>query len=151
MTQTIQAIQDSIVDDFAFFTDWSEKYEHLIELGLELPPLADEHKTEAKRIVGCQSNVWLNAEYNPEQGTMRYTADSEAMIVKGLVSLLIRMLSGQKPADILQAELNVFQRIGLDQHLSGTRSNGLVAMIRDMKRYAAEYAAVELTTPEIKA
>lgn len=144
MTQTINEIQDSIVDDFAFFSDWSEKYEHLIELGLELPALDPEHKTEAKRILGCQSNVWLNAEYAPESGTMLYTADSEAMIVKGLVSLLIRLLSGQKPADILQAELNVFQRIGLDQHLSGTRSNGLVAMIRDMKRYATEYAASEI-------
>ncbi|MBT9546117.1 MAG: SufE family protein [Candidatus Sericytochromatia bacterium] len=144
MTQSINEIQDSIVDDFAFFSDWSEKYEHLIELGLELPPLDPEHKTEAKRILGCQSNVWLNAEYDATQGTMIYTADSEAMIVKGLVSLLIRLLSGQKPAAILQAELNVFQRIGLDQHLSGTRSNGLVAMIRDMKRYAAESAATEV-------
>ncbi len=144
MTQSINEIQDSIVDDFAFFSDWSEKYEHLIELGLELPPLDAEHKSEAKRILGCQSNVWLNAEYDATHGTMIYTADSEAMIVKGLVSLLIRLLSGQKPAAILQAELNVFQRIGLDQHLSGTRSNGLVAMIRDMKRYAAESAASEV-------
>jgi len=150
MTQSINNIQDSIVDDFAFFSDWSEKYEHLIELGLELPPLDAKHKTEDKRILGCQSNVWLNAEYVAESGTMRYTADSEAMIVKGLVSLLIRILSGQKPADILQAELNVFQRIGLDQHLSGTRSNGLVAMIRDMKRYAAESAAHERQTEESK-
>lgn len=141
--QTIAEIQDKIVEDFAIFSDWSEKYEYLIELGMELPALAPEHKTEAKRIVGCQSNVWLNAEYDAASGTMNYQADSEAMIVKGLISLLVRMLSGQKPSDILQAELNVFQRIGLDQHLSSTRSNGLVAMIRDMKRYAAEYASVQ--------
>lgn len=141
--QTIAEIQDQIVADFSLFSDWSEKYEYLIELGMELPPLAPEHKIEAKRIIGCQSNVWLNAEYDPASGTMKYEADSDALIVKGLISLLIRMLSGQKPADILQAELNVFQRIGLDQHLSTTRSNGLVAMIRDMKRYAAEYAAAQ--------
>jgi cysteine desulfuration protein SufE len=145
MHQSISEIQDSIVEDFAFFSDWSEKYEHLIELGLELPALDSSHKTEEKRIIGCQSNVWLHAEYNAATDTMHYTADSEAMIVKGLVSLLIRLLSEQKPEAVLQAELDVFQRIGLDQHLSGTRSNGLVAMIRDMKRYAAEYAVKNLT------
>ncbi|PIQ26669.1 Fe-S metabolism protein SufE [bacterium (Candidatus Blackallbacteria) CG17_big_fil_post_rev_8_21_14_2_50_48_46] len=143
MSQSITEIQDLIVADFSDFSDWSEKYEYLIELGMELPPLAPEHKIEAKRILGCQSNVWLNAEFDPQTGVIQFQADSEAMIVKGLVSLLVRMLSGHTPAEILQAELNVFQRIGLDQHLSSTRSNGLVAMIRDMKRYAAEYVATQ--------
>lgn len=135
--KTITEIQQEIVSEFADFSDWQEKYEFIIELGFELSALDAQYKTEAHRIIGCQSNVWLQAEYDAETHLMRYTADSESMIVKGLISLLIRVLSEQKPEDILQAQLGFLHQIGLDRHLSATRSNGLASMVQEMKRQAA--------------
>jgi len=137
----IAEIQTEIVNDFQDFTDWQEKYEYIIELGFELEPLPAEYKTEARRIVGCQSNVWLQADFDPEQGLMHYLADSESMIVKGLISLLVQVLSGQPPEAILTAQLSFLHQIGLDQHLSVTRSNGLAAMVQEMKRQAALHLA----------
>lgn len=134
---SIAEIQAELVAEFEDFADWQEKYEYIIELGLDLPPLASEHKTEAKRIIGCQSNVWLNAEYDAEAGVMQYQADSESMIVKGLISMLVQVLSGQKPEAIVSAQLDFLNRLGLDRHLSPTRSNGLNAMVQEMRKQAA--------------
>ena len=136
---SIQDKQAAILSEFDDFEDWQEKYEYIIELGFDLQPLAAEHKVEAKRIMGCQSNVWLNPRYDSAQHLMFYDADSEAMIVKGLVSLLIEVLSGQPPEDIVSAQLDFLAHLGLDKHLSSTRSNGLAAMVRKMKQHAAEH------------
>lgn len=135
--KSIARIQEEIVAEFADFSDWQEKYEFIIELGFDLPPLDAQYKTESHRILGCQSNVWLQAEYDADAGVMRYFADSESTIVKGLISLLIQVLSGQKPEDVLQAQLGFLHQIGLDRHLSATRSNGLASMVQEMKRQAA--------------
>ena len=115
--KSIAQIQEEIVAEFAEFSDWQEKYEFIIELGFDLPPLDEQYKTESHRILGCQSNVWLQAEYDASAGLMRYFADSESTIVKGLISLLIQVLSGQKPEDVLQAQLGFLHQIGLDRHL----------------------------------
>lgn len=136
--KSIEAKQQEIIAEFQEFSDWEDKYEFMIELGMDLPPLAPEHKVEAKRIVGCQSNVWLNPRYDAESHLMFYEADSEALIVKGLVSMLIEVLSGQPPEEIVSARLEFLSQIGLDKHLSSTRSNGLAAMVQKMKQYAAE-------------
>ena len=137
MSKTIESIQEEIISEFNDFEDWEEKYEFIVELGFELEPLAEEHKIEAKRIMGCQSNVWLNADYDADTHKMLYQADSESMIVKGLISLLIQVLSQQSPDDILKSELFFLHKIGLDQHLSSTRTNGLSAMIQEMRKQAA--------------
>ncbi len=137
MSDSIDSIQNEIIAEFNDFEDWEEKYEFIIELGFDMSPLAEEHKVESKRILGCQSNVWLHAEYDADKHHMIYVADSESMIVKGLISLLIQVLSQQSPEAVLKNELFFLKAIGLDQHLSSTRTNGLSAMIQEMKKQAA--------------
>jgi cysteine desulfuration protein SufE len=130
---SIQEIQDAIVEEFAIFEDWEEKYEYIIERGLDLTPLSAEEKTEERRILGCQSAVWLKAGYDKEAGVMYYGADSDSMIVKGLISMLIEIFSGQPPEAVANATLSFLERLGLNQHLSSTRSNGLAAMVKQIK------------------
>lgn len=129
---SIKEIEQEIVDEFELFgDDWEGKYEHLIDLGKSLPKIKEELKTEERIIKGCQSKVWLNSEV--ENGKVIFTADSDAIITKGMVALMIRVLSGQKPEDIVNAELSFIEKIGLKEHLSPTRANGLVSMIKQMK------------------
>jgi len=132
--ETIKERESEIVDEFGFFSEWMEKYEHLIELGKSLPLIDDESKVDENLIKGCQSQVWLKADL--ENGKMRYKADSDALITKGIIALMIRLLDDQHPEDIVNAELDFIDRIGLKEHLSPTRSNGLVSMIKQMKYYA---------------
>jgi cysteine desulfuration protein SufE len=132
---SIQEISEALVEDFSLFDNWEEKYEYLIDLGKKLPPMAADLKTEDRKIKGCQSTVWLYSEY--KDGIIYFQADSEAMIVKGLVSMLVRVLSGQKPEDIVATPLDFIEKIGLQSHLAQTRANGLNAMIRQMKLDAA--------------
>ncbi|MBC7921074.1 MAG: SufE family protein [Ferruginibacter sp.] len=136
---TINEAQDQIVDEFALFDDWSDKYEYIIDLGKKLPPLDDRHKKEENKIKGCQSTVWLHAE--PKDDHLLFEADSEAVIVKGLASLLIRVLSDHSPEEIARANLSFIDRIGMGQHLAQTRSNGLASMVKQMKLYALAYQA----------
>lgn len=137
---TIEARQREIVEEFSLFDDWMDKYEHIIELGRELPLIDEAHKDETHRIRGCQSQVWLHAEPRPDV-RVHFTADSDAIITKGLISLMVRVL-GDQPADaIAAAELEFLDEIGLHEHLSPTRSNGLRAMVRQMKLYGAAIAA----------
>jgi cysteine desulfuration protein SufE len=132
---TIEEIEKDIVEEFELFgDDWEAKYEHLIELGKTLPLIKPELKTDDRIIQGCQSRVWLNAE--EKDGTIIFTADSDAIITKGMVALMIRVLSGQKPEDIIKADLSFVDTIGLKEHLSPTRANGLVSMINQMKKEA---------------
>ncbi|HIP36113.1 MAG TPA: SufE family protein [Crocinitomix sp.] len=131
---TIEEKEKEIIDDFAIYEDWMEKYEYIIELGKDLSIISDEYKTEEHIIKGCQSQVWLHAE--KEDNKIYYTADADAIIAKGIISLLIQVLSGQTADEILDAKLNFIKEIGLQEHLSPTRSNGLVAMIKQMKMYA---------------
>jgi len=131
---SINEIQDQIIEDFAFYEDWMEKYEHIIQLGKELPLIAEEYKKEENLIKGCQSRVWLHADY--KDGIVEFTADSDAIITKGLVGLMINVLSGQSPIDIAEADIYFIDEIGLKSHLSPTRSNGLLAMLKQMKMYA---------------
>lgn len=131
---TIDEKQEQIIDEFAFFDDWMEKYDFIIQLGKELPLIDDQYKVEDRLIKGCQSQVWMHAE--EKEGKVYYTADSDALITKGLVSMVIKVLSGQKAEDITRAELYFIEEIGLQNHLSLTRSNGLVSMIKQMKLYA---------------
>ena len=134
---TIAVIQTEIVEEFDMFEDWMEKYEYLIELGKTLPMIDDELKIEENLIKGCQSRVWLNAEHN--NGIITYTADSDAIITKGIVAILIRVLSNQKAEEIARANLVFIDEIGLKEQLSQTRANGLVSMIKEMKLYALAY------------
>ncbi len=136
---TIQEIQEEIVDEFALFDEWMDKYEHLIELGKELPIIDDEYKTEENLIKGCQSRVWLHAELNGNK--IIFTADSDAIITKGIVALMIRVFSYQTPEAIANASLDFIDKIGLKEHLSPTRSNGLLAMVKQIKMYAVVYQA----------
>ena len=133
----IQEIQAEIVKDFAMFDDWMQKYEYLIDLGKELDPIDKKYKTEDNLIKGCQSRVWLHVEYT--DGRIIYTADSEAIMTKGIVALLINVLSGQTPSEISTAKLDFINEIGLKEQLSPTRANGLVSMIKQMKLYALAY------------
>ena len=133
----IQEIQAEIVEDFAMFDDWMQKYEYLIDLGKELDPIDKKYKTEDNLIKGCQSRVWLHVEYT--DGRIIYTADSEAIMTKGIVALLINVLSGQTPSEISTAKLDFINKIGLKEQLSPTRANGLVSMIKQMKLYALAY------------
>ena len=133
----IQEIQAEIVEDFAMFDNWMQKYEYLIDLGKELNPIDKKYKTEDNLIKGCQSRVWLHVEYT--DGRIIYTADSEAIMTKGIVALLINVLSGQTPSEISTAKLNFINEIGLKEQLSPTRANGLVSMIKQMKLYALAY------------
>ena len=135
---TIAEIEEEIIDEFALFDDWMQKYEHIIELGKDLPLIDEQFKTEDHIIKGCQSQVWLQAENN--DGNINFTADSDAIITKGIISLLIRVFNNQKAEDIINAELNFIDEIGLKEHLSPTRSNGLVSMIKQIKTYALAYS-----------
>ncbi len=134
---TINETQDEIIEEFALFDDWADKYEYIIDLGKKLKGLTEEQKTEDNIIKGCQSRVWLNATL--ENGKLIFEADSEAVIVKGLVNMLIRVLSAHTPQEIAQADLYFIDRIGMSQHLAQTRSNGLASMVKQMKNYAIAY------------
>ena len=135
--KTIQEIQADIVQDFAALTDWMDKYEYLIELGKEMPLIDEKDKTEDKLIRGCQSRVWLSC--RAEDGRLRFAADSDAIITKGIISLLLRVYDGQTPADILASDEAFIEQIGLKENLSPTRANGLVSMIATIKAYAASF------------
>ena len=138
---TINEIQDEIIDEFSGLTDWMDKYSYIIEMGNALPPLDEKHKTPDNLIDGCQSRVWVNATY--ENVVIRFDADSDAIIVNGIISMLVRVLSGQTPSAILDADLYFIDEIGLKEHLSPTRSNGLLAMVKQIKMYALGYKAKE--------
>ncbi len=131
---SIAEIEKEIVEEFALFSEWMDKYEHLIELGKALPPFDPKNKTEQHLINGCQSRVWLAASY--ENGVVHFTADSDAIITKGIVALLLRVLSGQAPQAIIDAPLDFINQIGLKENLSPTRANGLLSMVKQMKLYA---------------
>ncbi len=131
--------QDEIIDEFSIFDDWMDKYNYLIELSKDLPEIDPKYKTQQYLIEGCQSKVWLYADM--EDNVVRYSADSDAIITKGIAALLIRVLDGQKPSDIMNNELYFIEKIGLQQNLSPTRSNGLLAMVKQMKLYAMAYNA----------
>ncbi|RYZ56029.1 MAG: SufE family protein [Sphingobacteriales bacterium] len=133
-SQSIAATEQEIVEDFSLFDSWDDKYEYIIDLGKKLPVMDELHKTDENRVRGCQSTVWLTASYN--DGRITYQADSDAVIVKGLVSMLIRVLSGHTPDEILDAKLGFIEEIGMSSHLAQTRSNGLLAMVKQMKNYA---------------
>ncbi len=135
----IEEKQIEIIDEFSSFSDWMEKYEYIIELGKDLPLIDEKYKVEENLIKGCQSKVWLHAELNSE-GKLVFTADSDAIITKGLVALVIRVLSDENPEVISNADLHFVKDIGLQEHLSPTRSNGLASMIKQMKMYAFAYA-----------
>lgn len=136
---TINEIQDQIVEDFSSFEDWMDKYQMLIELGNSLEPLDEKYKTPQNLIEGCQSRVWLQADYN--DGLIHFSGESDAVIVKGLVSLLIQVLSDHTPDEILNADLYFIEKIGLKEHLSPTRSNGLLSMVKQMRVYALAFKA----------
>lgn len=131
---TIEEIEQEIVDEFSMYDDWMDKYAYLIELGSGMEGMAESYKTEKNLIKGCQSQVWFHAEMKEER--LYFTADSDAIITKGIAGLLIRVFSGQKPADIVKADLKFIDEIGLTQHLSPTRSNGLLSMVKQIKMYA---------------
>lgn len=137
--QKIKESEEEIMAEFSHFDDWLEKYSHIIELGKTLPLIDEQHKTDQFLISGCQSQVWLHA--RNENGRVFFTADSDAIITKGIVNLLIRVLSGQTPDDIISAKMEYIDRIGLREHLSPTRSNGLLSMIKQMKLYAVVFKA----------
>ncbi len=139
MGQSIEDIQEEIVEDFQMFDDWEDKYEYIIELGNDLPQIDEQYKTDDHLIKGCQSNVWLRAEM--EGGTLKFTADSDAIITKGIIALLIQVLSGHTPSEVAHANLDFIDRIGLKEHLSPTRANGLVNMVKQMKAYGLAYQA----------
>ena len=134
---TINEIQDEIIEEFSGFDDWMDKYQLLIDLGNEQEPLDEKYKTESNLIDGCQSRVWLQADY--KDGRIYFSAESDALIVKGIVALLIRVLSEHTPQEILDAELYFIEEIGLNEHLSPTRSNGLLAMVKQMRMYALAF------------
>lgn len=139
---TINEIQDEIIDEFEGIDDWMDRYAYIIDLGASLPELPENEKTPANLIEGCQSRVWVDASRDDE-GNVIFHADSDAMIVKGIVAMLLRVLSGHKPEEIASADLYFIDSIGLKENLSPTRSNGLVAMIRQMKNYARAYALLD--------
>jgi cysteine desulfuration protein SufE len=135
--KTIEEIEQEIIEEFSLFDSWDDKYEYIIDLGKKLPLLKDQYKKDENKVRGCQSTVWLVAEY--KDGRIYYKADSDAVIVKGLISMLIRVLSGQTPDDIVNAKLDFIREIGMMSHLAQTRSNGLLAMVKQMKNYALAY------------
>ena len=138
---TINELQDNVIEEFSVFDDWMDKYALLIDLGNSLPPLDEKYKTESNLIEGCQSRVWFQADY--ADGKTIFQGESDAVIVKGIVSLLINILSGHTPQEILDADLYFIDKVGLKEHLSPTRSNGLVAMVKQMRLYAMAYRAKE--------
>ena len=131
---TITEIQNAIIEDFSFLESWEDRYEYMIDLGKSLPLIDPQYKTDEYLIKGCQSQVWLHADCQGD--TIYFTADSDAIITKGIIAILIQVLSGQKASDILQADMSFIDKIGLKEHLSPTRANGLVSMIEQMKLYA---------------
>tara|TARA_B100000575_G_scaffold57829_1_gene43672 strand:- start:27880 stop:28308 length:429 start_codon:yes stop_codon:yes gene_type:complete len=137
--QSIKEIQDQIIDEFNFFENWSEKYQYLIDLGKSLPDFDEINRVDSNLIKGCQSKVWLNSSFN--DNVVIFEADSDAIISKGIISLLIRVFSGHQPEDILNADIDFIEKIGLNSHLSQTRANGLLSMIKQIKLYAIAYQA----------
>ena len=137
MTMTLNEIQDQIIDEFSVFGDWMERYEYLIDIGRTLPPFNVAHKVPDFLIEGCQSKVWLYPSF--ENGVITYTADSDALITRGIVALLVRVFSGRTPDEIIGADMYFIDRIGLRQNLSPTRSNGLLAMLKQMRLYALAF------------
>ena len=137
--QSIQHIQDQIIDEFNFFQDWSEKYQYLIDLGKNLPEFNDSNRIDSNLIKGCQSKVWLNSSF--DNNLVVFEADSDAIISKGIISLLIRVFSGHTPEEIISANIDFIDKIGLNNHLSQTRANGLLSMIKQIKIYALAYQA----------
>ena len=140
---TIAEKQEEIIEEFALFDDWMARYEHMIELGKTLPLVDPDRKTDDKLIKGCQSRVWLDA--GMDNGNMIFTADSDAVITKGIIAILIRVLSEQPPQEVAEANMDFIDEIGLKEHLSPTRANGLVSMIKQMKLYGLAYAAQQKT------
>ncbi|NER17051.1 SufE family protein [Spongiivirga citrea] len=134
---TIKEIQDEIVDEFSMFDDWMQRYEYMIDLGKSLPIIDDQYKIDENIIKGCQSKVWVHAEM--EDDKLKFTADSDAIITKGIIAILIRAFSNQHPKDIIEANTDFIDEIGLKEHLSPTRANGLVSMIKQLKMYAIAY------------
>jgi cysteine desulfuration protein SufE len=139
---TINEKQDGIIEDFELFDDWMEKYEYIIQLGKELPLIDEQYKTDENLIKGCQSKVWLHADY--KDGKLFFTADSDALITKGLVSMVVQVLSGHTPKEIADAEIYFVDKIGLRSHLSPTRSNGLLSMLKQIKMYAVAFLSKSL-------
>ena len=135
----IKEIQEEIVDEFAMFDDWDERYQYIIDLGKSLPVIDEKYKTEENIIKGCQSKVWLHGE--KKDGKVVFTADSDAILTKGIIAVLIRVFSNQEPSDILEADTAFIDEIGLKEHLSPTRANGLVSMIKQIKMYALAFQA----------
>lgn len=135
---TINEIQDEVIEEFADFDDWMDKYQMLIDLGNDLGTLDEKYKTEQNLIDGCQSRVWLQCDY--VDGKLMFSAESDALIVKGIIALLIRVISGHTPEEIRDADLYFIEKIGLKDHLSPTRSNGLLAMVKQIKAYAVAYS-----------
>ena len=135
----IKEVQDEIVDEFSMFDDWMQRYEYIIDLGKSLPLIDEQYKTEDNIISGCQSKVWVHAEQNGDK--VVFTADSDAILTKGIIAILIRAFSNQKAADILEANTDFIDKIGLKEHLSPTRANGLVSMIKKIKMYALAFNA----------
>lgn len=136
---TIDEVQNEIIEEFSMYDDWMDRYDHLIEKGKELPVIEEKHKRNDNLIEGCQSRVWLYTEFN--DGKIYFKADSDAIIVRGIIALLIKVLSGRTPDEIIESDLYFVDRIGLSQNLSPTRSNGLMAMLKQMKLYAIAYKA----------
>ena len=136
---TIKEIQDEIIDEFSMFDDWEERYQYVIDLGKTLPLIDEQYKTEDNIIKGCQSKVWLHGEQ--QDGKVVFTADSDAILTKGIIAILIRVFSNQTPQDILDADTAFIDEIGLKEHLSPTRANGLVSMIKQIKMYALAFSA----------
>ena len=134
---TIASIEKEIVEDFSLLDSWDDKYEYIIDLGKKLPGLDEQYKIDENKVRGCQSTVWLVSDF--KDGNVFYKAESDAVIVKGLISILIRVLSGHKPDEIINADLGFIQKIGLSTHLAQTRSNGLLAMVKQMKNFALAY------------
>lgn len=141
--KTITEIENEIADEFSLFDSWDDKYEYIIDLGKKLPPLEEQYKKDENKVRGCQSTVWLTADYH--DGKIFYKADSNAVIVKGLISMLIRVLSEQNADDIVNAKLDFINKIGMMNHLAQTRSNGLLAMVKQMKNYALAFKAKQET------
>lgn len=134
---TIKELQDEIIEEFSYYPEWMEKYEYIIQLGKELPLIDEKYKTDDHLIRGCQSRVWMHPEY--KDGKVWFTADSDALITKGLVGMVIRVLSGNTPKEIVDADIYFINSIGLNSHLSPTRSNGLLSMLKQIKNYALAY------------
>ena len=135
---SIKDIQNDIIDEFSLFEDWMQKYEYLIELGKSIKPIKEENKIDSNLIKGCQSKLWLHAEFS--KGKMVYTADSEAIITKGIAAILLRVFSNQTPNDIINSNVDYIDKIGLKEHLSPTRANGLMSLVKQLKYYALAFS-----------